>query len=292
MNAERQPHPDHDALHRDAGAIAARSRSPRRADPAGRRSSTTSAASDDAVAPARSHRDPDVGGRERRRVVQTVADHDRRRRASRSASTASTFSSGARSDRIRSTPRAAPTDSATSGWSPVTITTRSMPDRRSARITRGVSGRIGSSITERAGDLAVDADEHARGAVQRRASTDLAGPARQRARPRHERRAFPSATFRPSTDAGDPRAVPLRHVLGERRGRSSAVARGADDRRREHVRRTPGRARRPAAAARRRRSSPNDLDVGDLRDPGRSACRSCRTAGSCRGRASPAPRRP
>ena len=34
---------------------------------------------------------------------------------SRSAPTASTFSAGVRSDRIRSTPSAAPTDSATSG---------------------------------------------------------------------------------------------------------------------------------------------------------------------------------
>ncbi len=37
--------------------------------------------------------------------------------------------------------------SATSGWSPVTMITRSMPAARSARIARGVSGRIGSSIT-------------------------------------------------------------------------------------------------------------------------------------------------
>jgi hypothetical protein len=66
--------------------------------------------------------------------------------ASRSASSASTFSKGSLSDRIRSTPSAAPTDSATSGWSPVTMITRSIPDLRSARITRGASGRIGSSM--------------------------------------------------------------------------------------------------------------------------------------------------
>ena len=61
--------------------------------------------------------------------------------------TASTLSAGVRSARTPSTPIAAPTISATEAWSPVTMTIRVIPARRSERIARGVSGRIGSSRT-------------------------------------------------------------------------------------------------------------------------------------------------
>ena len=66
---------------------------------------------------------------------------------SRSSATASTLSAGVRSARTASTPIAAPTMSATPAWSPVTITIRRTPARRRERMTRGVSGRIGSSRT-------------------------------------------------------------------------------------------------------------------------------------------------
>ena len=65
--------------------------------------------------------------------------------AARSAMTTSTLSAGVHSPSAMSTPSTAPTLSATSVRSPDTITTRSMPLRRSSRIVRAASGRVGSS---------------------------------------------------------------------------------------------------------------------------------------------------
>ena len=122
-----------------ATAIASASRS--------RRStvSTTSAASDEAVTPLAPHRDADVGAGQRRRVVDAVADHDRRtgrpapRRRRRPCRPGCTRRARCRrrARRRRSRPRrpGRPTPSR-----PVL-----MPLRRSSRIVRAASGRTGSS---------------------------------------------------------------------------------------------------------------------------------------------------
>jgi hypothetical protein len=76
--------------------------------------------------------------------------------AARSSRAASTFSAGVRSASTASTPIAAPTVSAVSGWSPVTITTRRTPARRRSRRVRAVSGRIGSETPSAPRQPAVD----------------------------------------------------------------------------------------------------------------------------------------
>ncbi len=121
----------------------------------------------------------------------------------RSLRTAATFSSGLRSDKSRSTPSAAPTDSATSGWSPVTMITRVIPARRNDRITRGVSGRIGSSITSAPAttpSTATNTQDDPSSKVRRR--TSLARPVRLA--PGETNDAFPRDTFRPSTEPAIP----------------------------------------------------------------------------------------
>ncbi len=186
--------------------------------------------------------------------------------SARSASTAATLSEGSRSDSTRSTPSAMPTDSATSGWSPVTITMRLMPARRSVRITRGVSGRIGSSITmapATSPSTATNTQLEPSSAVRRRTSRARAGIAM----PRATYPALPSAiepAVHLSLDAG---AVLLVHVGGEDE-LEVALPRGADDRRRQHVRRDlverGGQAQQLVRVDR-----IEDLDLGDLRHAGR-----------------------
>src|SRR5581483_6739295 len=161
-----------------------------------------------------------------------------------SAFTASTLSAGSRSDRIRSTPIEIPTDSATSGWSPVTITTRLMPARRSVRITLGVSGRIGSSRSSAPAHVA-------RPIRKRRPPSDPGG------RPeRHD----PAVHL-----ALDPRPVLLVDVARERE-RELATSGRPHDRGREHVGRDLVE-RRSQAQQLIGADVAEHLDVGDLRHP-------------------------
>ena len=158
---------------------------------------TTSAASDEAVAPRAPIATPtsaaaSAGASFNPSPTKIVTP------SSRSASTALTFSAGSRSERTRSTPSAAPTDSATSGWSPVTMTTRLIPARRSVRITRGESGRIGSSMTNApvtTASMATNTHDEPSSAVRRRTSRALRGIGA----PADTNEAFPNATCRPST---------------------------------------------------------------------------------------------
>ena len=98
--------------------------------------------------------------------------------------------------------------------------------------------RVGSDRIvdhERSRHLPVDTDEHGRGSIHHRAATHLAGPARQRPVSGDEtglaQRHLPAID-----DAGDPRAVALLDVLGERQLQVPLPG-GANDRRREYVRR-------------------------------------------------------
>ena len=234
--AERQPHAGHDALHRDPSAtgcaMAIASRDP--VEPVDdqhhvgrlRRGGRAS----------RAHRHADVGRGERRRVVHAVAHHDRRRPPRARPRPPRPSPPDRARDRTRSTPSAAPTDSATSGWSPVTITTRSMPARRSVRITRGESGRIGSSMTSAPATVAVDGDEHAGRAVERGAPAHVAGARAAAALRRETNDALPSATRRPSTLPSIPAPCCSTTSVGNVSARPRSRAR-AHDRRRQHVRR-------------------------------------------------------
>ncbi len=158
---------------------------------------TTSAASDEAVAPRAPIATPtsaaaSAGASFTPSPTMIVGPN------SPSAFTASTLSAGSRSDRMRSTPIEMPTDSATSGWSPVTITTRSIPARRRMRITRGVSERIGSSrTTAPATSPSTETITHDDPsiALRRRTSRALTGSGA----PRATQLALPSPTLRPLT---------------------------------------------------------------------------------------------
>ncbi len=108
---------------------------------------TTSAASEEAVAPRAPHGDPDIGSGECRRVVDAVADHRSHAGPACSSVRTRTFWSGVASGRMSSTPIAIPTDRATRGWSPVAIRIFSTPVRRRARIVYAASGRTWSSKT-------------------------------------------------------------------------------------------------------------------------------------------------
>ena len=239
---------------------------------------TTSAASDDAVAPRAPIATPtsaaaSAGASFSPSPTKIVTP------SSRSASTALTFSAGSRSDRTRSTPSAAPTDSATSGWSPVTMTTRLIPARRSVRITRGESGRIGSSMTNAPVTTRVDGDEHARRTVERRPPTDVARPPRHRRSRRDERR-LPQRDV-PAVDLALDAGPVLLDDVGREREVETVLPRRADDRRGQHVGRhlveRGGQAQQLV-----RGHVVEHLDVGDLRDARPSACRSCRTAAPSR----------
>ena len=70
--------------------------------------------------------------------------------------TASTFSAGVRSASTSSTPITAPTVSATATRSPVTMTIRSIPPRRSSRMVRLRIGSDGVGEHEETDRLAVD----------------------------------------------------------------------------------------------------------------------------------------
>ena len=77
----------------------------------------------------------------------------------RSALTASTFSIGVRSARTPSTPMAAPTVSATAGWSPVTITIRWMPACRKQPERAWGLRADGVLHDEHAGEAVIDVHE-------------------------------------------------------------------------------------------------------------------------------------
>ena len=225
---------------------------------------TMSAASDDAVAPRAPIATPtsaaaSAGASFRPSPTKIVTP------SSRSASTAFTFSAGSRSDRTRSTPSAAPTDSATSGWSPVTMTTRLIPARRSVRITRGESGRIGSSMTSApamAPSTAMNTHDEPSSAVRRRTSRALRGMGA----PAATNDAFPSATWLPSTLPSIPAPCCSTTSVGNTSSRPCSrdaltidVASTCGDTWSSEA------ARRSSASA---EMSCEHLDVGDLRDPG------------------------
>ena len=111
---------------------------------------------------------------------------------------------------------------------------------------------------------AVDGDEHAGRAVERRAPPDVARAPRQRRAVRDERRL--AERHVPAVDlALDPGTVLFADVGGEHE-LEPALARRADDRRREHVRRDlVERGREPQQLVGRRVRE--HLDVGDLREP-------------------------
>ena len=158
---------------------------------------TTSAASEDAVAPRAPMATP-TSAAARAGASFTPSPTMTVTPPSPSAFTASTLSVGSRSDRIRSTPIEMPTDSATSGWSPVTITTRLIPARRRVRITRGVSGRMGSSRISppvTSPSMATKTAEEPSIADRRRMSRARAG----KPRPPDTHDDLPTDTRRPST---------------------------------------------------------------------------------------------
>ncbi len=108
--------------------------------------STTSAASEDTVAPRAPMATPtaaraSAGASLMPSPTMIVAPPALSRR------TTATLSAGLCSATTSSTPIMAPTAAATSARSPVTITTRRMPARRRLRIVRAASGRIGSLRT-------------------------------------------------------------------------------------------------------------------------------------------------
>ena len=169
-----------------------------------------------------------------------------------SSRTASTFSAGVRSARTSSTPMTAPTVCAFSSRSPVTMTMRRMPSRRSWRIVRAASGRIGSSRSSAPTGRAVDVDEDRERTVEAGAPAYAPRPARLRPR------RTSSSPCRPRR--GGRRRVPGRRGRGPPRRRRagttpvSRVSRHGRPPRRGHAAR-PGRGSR-RSAARRRRSSP------------------------------------
>ena len=165
---------------------------------------TMSAASEDAVAPRAPIATPDVRHGQRRRVVDAVADHHDRLARVRPLDRDGIDlvrrrplgEDGVDADRRRRRSRPP------SAWSPVTITIRVKPVRRSARIARGVSGRIGSSRTSAPGDDAVDRHEDVGGALDDRPPPEVARPGRQRpARRSRSRR-------EPTRDRAGPRPCP------------------------------------------------------------------------------------
>ena len=227
---------------------------------------------------ARAHRDADVGRRERRRVVQPVADHHhdavaRARPRPPRPSRRGHARTGSGRRRARRRPIRRRRDD------------RRSPSRR-ARSRRG--GAIGSRAACRAGS-----------------------GRRSRGRPRPRRRRRRTRTRSRRASCGDGRrgrgAAAARLPSRSAAFPSATVARRRRPRSRPRTarRRPPGtRAQLPRSRAARtiavastcgetwsseaasRSSSsgpdgPERLDVGDLRAPRRSACRSCRTAGSC-----------
>ena len=153
----------------------------------------------------------------------------------RSAWTASTFSDGTRSARTASTPMADPMMSATAALSPVTITIRVKPIRRSERIARGVSGRSGSSRTSAprtASSIRTKAHVEPSIAARRRTSRAHRGSPPSPA----QNSAVPTATRRPSTAPITP-APGVSTTSSGIDSVESPFAGSVDDRTGEHVRR-------------------------------------------------------
>ena len=188
---------------------------------------TASAASEEAVAPASPIAIPTSAQRQRRRVVDAVADHHHRRAGRPGA------------DRP-ARPRACP--AACSRRRP----DRARAPRRPARRSRGVvtgdhrdvprRRRPAARSTSRRGVVADVVGHHDRARPARPSTSPRSAPARcSRASVARRRRRRPSATRRcPSTRALDPVARLLAHVLGERAARALRRGRRARARRRAH----------------------------------------------------------
>ncbi len=180
------------AIRRVRRAIAAAS--PRRSN----RStvSTTSAASEAAVAP-RAPRATPTSARASAGASLTPSPTIMVGARRVSSFTTSSFSAGERSASTSSTPMTAPTVSATSVRSPVTITIRSIPLLLSERRVRAASGRRGSSNTRTpAGTPSMPTKTvraPSRCALRRAERAHLGVPVT----PDHD--AFPTATWRPAT---------------------------------------------------------------------------------------------
>ena len=138
--------------------------------------STTSAASDEAVGPARGERDARTRPRRAPGASLTPSPTMIVAPSADSRSIAASLSAGSQSASTVSTPTTRPTMSAMSARSPVTSTTRRIPALRSARTIRGASGRIASCEQERARGLVVDGSEHRQRAVQVGAPAHLPHP--------------------------------------------------------------------------------------------------------------------
>ena len=138
-----------------------------------------------------------------------------------------------------------------------------MPVRRSDRITRGESGRIGSSITRAPTTVpstATNTHEEPSRLVRRRMSLARCG---RGAPSRHEAPLAQRHVMRAHAPL-DPRPVLLLRIVGELQ-REVALPRGANDRGGQHVRRhLVDRGREPQHLVAVER--PEHLDVGDLRD--------------------------
>ncbi len=119
---------------------------------------------------------------------------------------------------------------------------------------------------DRAGDLAVDGDEHAARSLQRRPAPDVARPRAASARRRPRTTPCRAPPCRPSTFPSIPAPCPSSTRSGKTSSRSRSLARRRRSRSPARAAR-PGPARRPAATARRRSTSSNDLDVRDRGTP-------------------------
>ena len=237
----------------------------------------------------RPHGDADVGGGERRRVVDAVAGHGDDAAllgaAARPRRPCSAAGLPPRPRRCRASPRP---PRAVVRLSPVSMTTRTPAAvQRLQRGRRRRLDRIGDA--DHAGRLAVDRDEDRRRAVaaQRFGLRRDRARRRPRARPetvdcRARRRGLRPCRRRPCRPARrnrSPRSAPAPSP-GRR-----------DDRRGERMLARSLEARRPAAARRRRRSRRPAEPRPPVACP-QSACRSCRRRAYRPSPTAPAPRRP
>ena len=204
---ERQPHTEQDALDRD----------PTRAlrDRHGVDQSIESVHDQHDVGglggrgrAARPHRHTHIRGGEGRRIVQTVADHHDDPLGALGRDGLDLLVGGALGQDPVDTERR------TDGLGHVRVIAGDhdhAPDARTAQRTDH-AGRVGADRVidhQRAGHLAVDAHEHARGAVQHRAAAHVARAGRQRPAARHER-GLPECDLSSLDDPGDARPDSVR----------------------------------------------------------------------------------
>ena len=250
--------------------------------------STTSAASEDAVAPRAASATPTPAAASAgasltpspTMIVAPFAD---------SRSIAASLSAGSQSASTVSTPTMRPIMSAMSARSPVTSTTRVIPAVRSARTILGASGRIASCSRNAPAGLVVDGGEHRQRAVQVGAPAHLTDPGRGGVTD------DPGCLAEPDPVAADGSlqavAVHLLDVLGHLQGQPAPGAAG-DDRAGQHVRRHLVQGRGESQHLVGVETSAGGDHVGQHRVSLVSGCRSCRTASPARRPGPPARHHP